>query len=433
VRREDDAAAQLAVDLPGGSALLEEAGPPRFRHVGQVGVGVDALARHLEGLEVQVGGEDLELRQRQPLREQHGQRVGLLPGRAPGHPHPELPRLPARHQLPVDRGGERLPHLRVAEELGDVDEQLARERRRLRGVELQPPLVFFDGGHRQQRHAVGDAPQHRGALVAAEVDAADRVEPPLDEVQGLVVGLENAPRRQPRGLHLEQRLAHGLGRQHPVDQPGGDGGQGHAVEARRGGVLHEGEAPGLLHLLEAQAPVAPGAGEHDGHRALAVVLGQRGEEQVDGQVRALAAPLAEAQPPTVELDVGVRRHRRHRALEQLLPVSRLGHRHRRVPREQLRHQALVVGRQVLHHDERRPQLRGNRGEEALQRLEPACRRTDADDQRICTHETAPPRETPAASRLSGKPYTPRKTEFAFDDGQLVLGSTRTNCARNSSN
>ena len=55
------------------------------------------------------------------------------------------------------------------------------------------------------------------------------------------------------------------------------------------------------------------------------------------------------------------------------------HRELRAPRQDLVHQALEVGRQVLHHDERHPGVGRHVVEEAFNRFQPTGRGTDPHD------------------------------------------------------
>ena len=69
---------------------------------------------------------------------------------------------------------QRLPLLRVAPELGDVDRHAVQEGVELLAVGLQAPGVV---GQRRRAAALGpgaDAPLHLRALVLEEVDAAER-------------------------------------------------------------------------------------------------------------------------------------------------------------------------------------------------------------------------------------------------------------------
>ena len=111
------------------------------------------------------------------------------------------------------------------------------------------------------------------------------------------------------------------------------------------------------------------------------VLRQRAEEHVDRQRQLLlAVALAQQQPAARDDHLLLGRNQidvvgldRHAVLDEV-------DRQRGVPRQQLVHQALEVGRQVLDDDERHPGVARDVVEEALERFEAAGRRADADDE-----------------------------------------------------
>jgi hypothetical protein len=101
-------------------------------------------------------------------------------------------------------------------------------------------------------------------------------------------------------------------------------------------------------------PVVVRAGEDDSDRTLAVAVGDRFEQDVDGRPRVLHASFdREREPPTVDQQVIVRRRDVHMTgLDQLL-VARLGDRPRDVQLEQVfEHAAARFGRAVLRDDDR---------------------------------------------------------------------------------
>ena len=71
-----------------------------------------------------------------------------------------------------------------------------------------------------------------------------------------------------------------------VGQSGVDGAARHPVELGRGRLLHQGEASDFLDRPQAQHPVAAHARQDDAHAALALVLGQGVEKEVDRQPQA---------------------------------------------------------------------------------------------------------------------------------------------------
>jgi hypothetical protein len=85
-----------------------------------------ALARHWN-IDVVFRFVDVPFRRRDLLEKEHGERIGLLAGAAPGNPDPQRP----VQGVPVDEIGYALVHqefegIRVAKEAGDVDQQSKR-------------------------------------------------------------------------------------------------------------------------------------------------------------------------------------------------------------------------------------------------------------------------------------------------------------------
>ena len=83
--------AHLFADLPGGFVHpREEAGQPFRGDIGGDALGIDALAGDLQGLFIDIRGEDLQaarvLRRRLLFEQQHGDGVSLLAGGAAGDP-----------------------------------------------------------------------------------------------------------------------------------------------------------------------------------------------------------------------------------------------------------------------------------------------------------------------------------------------------------
>ncbi len=94
MHREKNLLAQLLAHAVAAVILAEKTLEPRRRDVRLDGGGIKTLARLVHRLFVNVARENLERRRRrQALRlfaEKHGQGVGLLAGRAPRHPDPQV-------------------------------------------------------------------------------------------------------------------------------------------------------------------------------------------------------------------------------------------------------------------------------------------------------------------------------------------------------
>ncbi len=174
----------------------------------------------------------------------------------------------------------------------------------------------------------------------------------------------------------------------------------HAVELRAVEVLHDHQAAGVVDVADAARAVAAAAREHDGDGAAAAVLGERAEEHVDGQ-RQLLLPiaLAQEQPSARDDHLLLRRDQidvvgldRHAVLDEM-------DRQPGVSRQQLVHQALEVGREVLNDDEGHPGLARHVVEEAFERVEPPRRRADPHDARRHSRFLCVDHRRPAPSRI----------------------------------
>jgi hypothetical protein len=219
------------------------------------------------------------------------------------------------------------------------------------------------------------------------VDVRRRAVPPEDRAllvaDGDRAGLEPAVRAvlaADAELGVERLAVQLLGRTDDVGEPGLDDAAGHPRELGGGQRLDEPRPRLLLDGAEAERPVGAHAGEDDADAALLLVLGERAEEEVDGEVEAARRHLREeVEHAMQDGHVLVRRDDVHAVALDLLAVLDLDHGHRRRALEQLHHRALVRRVEVLDDDVGHPAVGRHVLEELLERLEPAGRRADADD------------------------------------------------------
>ena len=180
----------------------------------------------------------------------------------------------------------------------------------------------------------------------------------------------------------DQLLRH-FGRRHDViDETRGNGAARHAVEFGRFGILRDDQAVLALDGANAKCAVGPGAGKDDPDGALALVLGEGAEEEVDGQTLSARRRGLEQLQRAVEQrhvvsgrdDVGAVRLHHH-------AVGHLMHRHLRVALDQIAEDAFVVGREMLHEDERhvRTAIGRQAREESLESGKTAGRGADSHD------------------------------------------------------
>ncbi len=193
--------------------------------------------------------------------------------------------------MPADDGGDHLrlhprEHLRVAEEAGDVDQQVVGQAVHLLRVAAQQRQEAGQVGSAGQLHAAFDAPVQRARLVRGEVVPGRRpqqLDDGPEDVPGPCVVCD-VGRCGGRGMgERGQRVRDLRRRENEVGDPRGDRAARHAVVLRFGRILHDHQAAALLDRRQAEAAVAAGAGQDDAHGPVRVVLRQGLEQEVEGQ------------------------------------------------------------------------------------------------------------------------------------------------------
>jgi hypothetical protein len=314
---EDHHLPERLADAQAGIGLLEELLLVPVGERAQDVFGVEAAAGIGHRFLVHVGGEDAdaplcELRA-QDLGEADDQRVGLLSGRAARGPEaePALALAPPFHELGEDGIAQEEEGVAIAEELGDVDEQVAGELADLVRLGLQVEGVFVQGRGADGGHPPADPPQQGRALVAVEIDVALLAHDADHLGQGGIHGL-------PRFRHCrmdEQLLEQG---RHPLDvhhvvHHGGGQGEGHGRIARGAGVLDDDGPARLFDVHSPRRPVRACPGEDHGDQALAVGAGRRLQQEIHGRPWAIEVARAlHAYRAVVDDDVAVRGHDVHR-------------------------------------------------------------------------------------------------------------------------
>jgi hypothetical protein len=343
---------------------------------------IGRLPGDLEHPLVDVGGEDLDRRGLAEavggVGEQHGDAVGLLAAGAARNPDPDVLVRIAAAQQRLDRPlPEELEQLGVAEEAGDVDQEVAEQR-------LALGLVGADAGEigparieAEDVHAPLDPAHQGGPLVAGEVVAHRRAEHPAKVVD--VVGDRARLRGVGAAAAEERREAiHDLARRlHEIDEAGPDGGERHAVVARRVRLLHHADAAMLLHGAQAGGPVGPRARQDHASGVGLLVDGERQEEIVDRppqpprlhEMREFEDAVLDDQAPARRDDVDP-------VAGEPLAALALVHRQLGVPVEELGQHALVVGIEMLDDDEGHPGRGPGPGQHLAQGFEPARRGAD---------------------------------------------------------
>jgi hypothetical protein len=144
--------------------------------------------------------------------------------------------------------------------------------------------------------------------------------------------------------------------------------------------LGHGDAAEFLDGLQAQGAVGVAAGQNDAHRALALVFGKRGKEQVYRPAALAVAGSGSNVEPSLA-------NRNFRVLPQHIDLVYLDghvvlhgeHRQGRVPLEDLGHVAFTVRPQVGHHDEGHAWRWRKTREKILQRFHASGRGADTYD------------------------------------------------------
>lgn len=313
------------------------------------------------------------------LEKQHGDRVRLFPGGASRHPDPDgVVDAAGRKELGDDVLGQGLKSLGVTEECRDRDQQVGEQRLHFLDVLFQEREVVLQPFGLVDLRPPGDPAHDRRLLVMGKVVAgpgADVVENVLH--MNLLVELRCRGDVALALGEVEEVPAHVGERKDEIRKARSNCAPRHRSVLGFARVLNQDNAAGLLDRLEANRSVRPRAGQHDGE-AVAALLGERAEEQVDGC--ALPARLLEGAGRDVvvadleatvgwgDVDmVGLERHR----------FTDLHHRHRGARRQDIRQLAAVLRREVHDDDEGNARLLWQGREKGLQRSDAAGRRTDA--------------------------------------------------------
>ena len=344
--------------------------------------GIAALARDCERRGVEIGAEDLDLRPDVAasglLEQQHGDRIGLLAGGAARDPDADGARRPPclRRAAGCTSRGQHLERMRIAEEGRHRDQEVREERLRLFGVLAQIGVIVGERFlardlHAPRRSAAGSverlycekswpvrtrrcARMRRSAsssLSCFEIEAGVR--------SARCEQLDELPRRD-----------RATGRTKSATSVG-DRAARHRGILGLVRVLHQDDAAGFLDRLDADGAVGAGAGQDDGDEAVAMLLGQRAEEEVDR--RAQPARLLEG--PRRDRVVGdnqaaVGRDDVNVIVLELRRLPDLGDRHFRACAENAGELAAEFRVEMEDDDEGRIRLLGQRLEKALESFHP---------------------------------------------------------------
>ena len=276
-----------------------------------------------------------------------------------------------------------LPCRLVAEKAGHADQKLLEEEFQLLGILPQIADIRSDPVDLVDPHAPLDPPVQGILLVHREVVAGAR--PKQDEyfLQGALVLIFNRTFSSDKQVGMTEKVddlsGKFLRRGHDVGQSGVDGASGHAVEPGGSRLLRQCHPALFLDGPKPHRAVGAHAGEDDANALILPVLGQRAEEEIDGETKPPGGSRLEEVQDTVE-DGHIPVGRDHIDAVRLdtHPVPDLEHLHARRALEKFGHDTLVRRVQMLDDDKGQAAFFRHMPQELFQRLQSAGRSADAD-------------------------------------------------------
>ena len=280
---------------------------------------------------------------------------------------------------------------RVAEKARNADEQFAKEDGHFLGCLLQIAGIIGQAVQLVNHHAAFDAAQDGVLLVVGKIMPGVGAQQQKDFLQRLthLIGRRDDLRHQPGEGMLdvgEQLCGHLFRRQLIIHQAGGQRALRHALIFRGGRRLHHHHAAHLFYRAHAEGAVAPGPGEHDADRRFPLLLRQRTEKVIDGQVD----PFGRARFHQVQAAMENRQiHTRRDDVDTVAlddhAVFDVQHVHVSIALDQLTEQAGVAGGQMLHQHKGHAAVAFGRHppKKCLKRRQAPGGRPDAHNGKIC--------------------------------------------------
>jgi len=391
LRGKDHQLTNLFAHLVAAFGLREE--PPKS-WLGDIGgdiLQVNALARSVDRIRVQVGGEDLHselplgvdgLRR---LQKHDGQRIGLLSGGTTRHPSSK--RLSGRAVGEQGWQGsipQIIPGSGITEELGHPDQQFTEEEIEFLWVLLQVADVVRELVDLMNPHSALDPAMKRVLLVKGKVMArvgAQQNHRLLQGTLGLIFQGHCLAGEEWSVLAQPDDTAGQLGyRSHDVRQPGVHRAARHAVELGRRRVLNQHHARLLLDGAQAQRAVRAHARQDHADALLLLVLSQGAKEEINGQAQpSRGRRFEQMQDAVQDGHVFVRWDHIHAIRAHTGAIFYLPDFHAGGPLQQFGHDPLVRRIQVLNDDKGQTAACRRLPEELFQSFEASRRGADADD------------------------------------------------------
>ena len=257
---EDDHLADVVIDHIAVALFGKETAQPRDRDILQNAVAVDAARRHVDGIAVQVRREDLDIPAQSQLihglREEDGDRIGLLTCGTAGHPDPDLVRCPvAPEQVLDDPLLENVKIIRVAEEGGDSDQDLLGQQPDLLRIVVHVVDIFLQVAVVGDHDPSLDPAQDGRLLVIGIVYVCDFLQYAEDLGHEVPVRELQAPARvRDRPGDMGHLAGDAVRVQDQVREAGRDRAPGHAVKL---GALRRLDDDQAVPVLDRPDPVCP--------------------------------------------------------------------------------------------------------------------------------------------------------------------------------
>ena len=308
--------------------------------------------------------------------------------------------------------------MRIAEEAGDVDEQVLGQQVELARIAPQDPDIPIHRRDPGQRHAPPDAPLKGARLVEPEIVGGFRAQKVDDLLQpGLCLIRRVETARCPSLTVFDQRFRHLRLRKDKINRARRNRAARHAVIGGLTRLLRDHQPAFLLHGLQPKAAIGARSRQDHTDGARTAVLRQRIQQKVEWQPRPVARlRLREVQRAVADGQIGSRGNHIDVIGLDRHAVGCLLHRHRGMAGQQIDHHAFVCGVEMLDQDESHAVAGCQRAQESPTRLKAA---------RRCTYPNNRERPLPARGvrRGQGAPARSRSGRFGLLRATVCHSST----------
>ena len=281
----------------------------------------------------------------------------------------------------------RLESGRIAEELGDPDQEVTKQEFEFLWLGAQLGEIVRHATQMQNLHAPLDAPHEGlffvlGKIVANGLSEQRRyLDQMLRRVLAESVAILVRLRLNKMMLVLDERRGDVLDLHNVIDKARGRGATRHAAFGLTVKVrLGDRQAAMFFDRGQPQRAVAPRAGEDHANGILALILGKRKQECINWAPMFSGRGWFDDDEPAVCYgECGVGRNDKHMVGQDLGAIHGFGHGHGRGLGQDFGEHALVVGGKVLHKHESHAAIGRHIFQEGPERFKAARRRADADN------------------------------------------------------